>query len=146
MIRVSTGYKAQMAIQWAALFNGCVFRLYSGPIPAHASLAPTGNYLGYVTRDDLPVGAGNGLTFTSSANGYVSKLDGETWKLKGIATGAVGYSRLSAYNDPPVDSPTAMRIDFEANGSDNNGLILSSLNVIPGLSRLLAGFFYTIPD
>jgi hypothetical protein len=126
-------------------FDDAMFRIYSGAAPTSADLAPTGTYLGYITRDGLAPGPGHGLTFIASEGGFLSSVIGEVWKLIGIASGTAGYARLSAYNDAPVDSPTTPRIDFGVNNPDNNGFILPSAAIFPGLSRDVTGFFYTIP-
>jgi hypothetical protein len=144
-LRVSTGLKFPLMEVLAERFYDAMFRLYSGEPPASADLAPTGTYLGYITRDGLTPGPGHGITLVTSQNGYVTAMPGETWKLIGVGTGNAGYARLSSYSDAPVDSPTTPRIDFGVNDTDNNGILLPSVAIIPGLSRDVTGFFYTIP-
>jgi hypothetical protein len=146
MIRASTGYVYESMLLWSSLFDDAVFRIYTGAPPASADLAPTGTYIGYITRDGLTPIAGHGLNFDVSTNGYVSKRAGTTWKMVGVGTGLPGYGRLSVYSDPPVDSPTAKRYDFQVNGPDNIGIILPpGVSLIPGLVREQPGFFFTIP-
>ena len=144
MIRCSTGYVVEQMTRFAELFNDAMFRIYTGPPPATSDRAPTGTYLGYITRDGLLPGAGHGLSFDVAPNGYVQKPPTENWQLIGKASGIAGYGRLSAYNDAPEDSPSAYRIDFEVNPDDGNGILIASPNIINGLVRDQPGFYFTI--
>lgn len=145
MIRVSTGYKAPIAELFADVFDDCVLRLYTGPMPASADAPVTGAYIAYVTKDGAVVNFGNGLRFLANTAGFASILPGDTIVLTGTGTGTIGYGRLSPVNDDGSASSVTPRMDFEVDGTDFNGIILPVRTVFPGLTKVLSGFFYTIP-
>jgi len=145
MLRLSTQAKLIQLTPFPTTYGDAVIRVYSGDPPVTADQAPTGTYLGYITRDGLSPTAGHGLHFIVRPDAIVTRTDGEVWTLIGLATGIAGWGRLAAFNDPPIFQPGAARIDFEVRPDDGIGLYLSNPNIHVGLSADVPFFNYSIP-
>lgn len=117
------------------LKNG-IIHCYSGAQPASANDAPSGTYLGYITKDGGAWAAGsptNGLQFDSPAGGSISKAAAQTWKFVGVAAGTIGWARFkgnAADND--LSSTTLPRIDFSVGTTSGDMKIASVSSTVGG--------------
>lgn len=115
-VRTSTGFEALIfgSRSFESIFeNGCI-EVRSGPQPDSADLPPTGELLARITRDGEawePGSSEGGLRFSRSGR-YVMKNPADIWRLKGLASGVVGWFRLLPnQEDTGLLSVTAPRID-----------------------------------
>lgn len=79
------------------IFTNCTIHFYSGAQPANADAAVTGTPLAQATLNGgsfTPGSATNGLNFAAPVAGVLSKEPAETWTIKGIAVGTIGYFRI----------------------------------------------------
>jgi hypothetical protein len=114
-------------------------------MPTGADQAPTGTYIGVITREGLPPNASSGLSFIVDANGVVMRSTGEIWTLRGIGSGVAAWGRLSPWNDLPEFNPEIPRIDFEINADDGVGLWIANPSISVGLAQDVPFFNYYIP-
>ena len=145
-IRVSTGLRSALLSSYGlqAMMDYGVIDIYSGVQPTTASLAPTGILLGRVTN--------NGDTFTpgTTNGGLHVELDQSLglvksgiWKLKGVATGDVGWWRWkwNTY-DPDTDSLYYPRLD----GAYGESLQLASGTITPATDVAISDFVVNIME
>lgn len=129
-IRMSSALKTAIATNYGLgqLLQGGHIRLYSGEQPAGADAAPTGTYLGYITRQGLPVPSiispQGGLLLQQSPSIAGQLLRRDQWLLTGVATGVFGWWRWVSINQNPDGiSTTAYRLDGSAEDSFSEGVI-----------------------
>jgi len=113
MIRLSTGMRAQLI--WDAglmqMLYGGYIRVYSGPQPASADMAPTGTLLAEITTDGVPWGSpGSALTLKDGS--LTQLLHNGTWTLTAKAAGEAGWWRFVWWEgDSDTLSETVPRLD-----------------------------------
>lgn len=153
-VNVSTGY-ARMILSgasdtFASIFQDGCMEIRTGPQPASADAAVTGDLIGRITRDGAAWVAGSptgGLRFTA-ADRYMSKDPSHVWELIGLGTGNAGWVRLigNAYDDG-LDSLILPRIDGAVGtvGVGDIQLFLPSIGITPATEIEIESWAYGIP-
>lgn len=147
-IRQSTGMRTGLAGSsgFKELFEAGVIELRSGPQPASADDAASGDLLALVTLNGgsfTPGSPTNGLTLGAPAAGKVEKTG--VWSYTGLMAGTVGHFRYRANAaDGGGSSTTLVRMDGSA-GVGSGDLQLASLAIANGQPGTLDAFSYTVP-
>jgi hypothetical protein len=108
--KISTGLRDHLLITGSlkAALDGKVIRIYSGPEPASADAALSGNTLLCIISND---GDGSGLNMAdTSSGGVLAKDASETWIGEIIANGTATFYRMSGLADAGGLSTTEVRI------------------------------------
>lgn len=122
------------------IMRNCKLAIYSGAQAANADTGASGGNL--LVTVSLSSGA-TGLTFTTSANGVVSKPGGETWTGSIAQTGTATWFRFyEAGDDPSLLSTTAARMDGTV-GTSGTDMIVGSTTLTNLLTFTVNGFSYT---
>ena len=109
-LKFSTGLRAGQAVTGSlkALLDGGSVRIYSGPVPASADSALSGNT---VLVDVKQITTGDGLTFEATApNGVLVKSLSEIWESDVANTGEATFFRWVMPSDTGTASTTEVRI------------------------------------
>jgi len=145
-IRVSSGLRSALLGDYglAAMMDYGVIEIRSGTQPDTASLAPTGTVLGYVTQNGLSFAPGTvtgGLRVGLAPDNSLG-LVGE-WRLKGVATGDVGWWRWKWNSfDDDSDSFYYPRMD----GAYGESLILAVGTITPATNVVITEFSVNIME
>lgn len=140
----STGFRRKILgpNSFESIFNGGQIKIYSGPQPANADAAVTGELLGTIT-------APGGLRFVRSDH-YVTNDPAQQWMLQGSANGEAGWGRLVA-PDPDAGGADLLlpRIDF-AIGLDGDEpgdfqMLLPTLSLSPTTSIAMSAWWFMLP-
>lgn len=143
--RISThDLNAMLSALAAKHANGAIY-VYEGSQPANSHAAPTGRYLGRVTKNGeawVPGQPDNGLNFGPAAGRELKKSASEIWQIKGEADGIAGWFRYvgNAADDGSVDSTESKpRIDgrVAVSGAEMN---LSSTEIVTGATTTIDTF------
>lgn len=152
-VLTSTGFASALLSGqgFASIFENGVMEVRSGPQPVSADAPPTGQLLGYITRDGgafTPGSPANGLRFVH--NGRLMTSDpAQLWYLTGIASGVAGWFRLlgnapdsGAYSlsEPRIDGAIG---SFSAAGDIQ--LRMSSTTITPVTQFPINQWFYGMP-
>lgn len=108
-LKFSTGLRAGQAVTGSlkALLDGGSVQIYSGPIPASADSALSGNTL---LVDVKQLTSGLGLTFEATApGGVLVKSLSETWESNIAASGDATFFRYVKAADTGASSTTEVR-------------------------------------
>lgn len=113
--KLSTGLRAAIIGPDAMndLLRDAVIDCYSGAQPADADAAPTGTFLGRITANGDPFvhgQPGGGLRFIRSGI-HLLKDPAQVWRFKGVATGTLGWFRLTGNAGGDGQSVAALRLD-----------------------------------
>lgn len=123
------------------IMRGCQCNVYTTARPATADAAATGTLLATVT---LNSGA-DGLTFTESSNGVVSKPGADVWSGSILESGEAAWFRFYEHGDDPTQlSTTAARFDGSI-GTSGADMIVGSTTLTQNLVFTITGFDYTAP-
>lgn len=115
----STGFRAALVggMPFATIFErGCI-EVYSGPQPASADAAVTGDLLGRITVGGQPWAPGNpanGLLFQQQGI-HIQNDPAQSWVLRGLAAGMAGWFRLRGNN--PADAGEASTSHYRIDGA-----------------------------
>ena len=91
-MKFSTELRRQQAVVGSLkdILDGCVMRFYTGPVPASADSALSGNTMAL----ELKTSSGGNLTFDANADGAVlKKALTEIWKGDAVAAGNMTFFR-----------------------------------------------------
>lgn len=145
-IRISTGLRAALLSDYGlkAMMNYGVIAIYSGAQPSSASSAPTGTLLGHVTQNGTafqPNTTTGGLQVDLLTTGGLGMVG--TWRLKGVATGDVGWWRWK-WNavDDDSDSIYFPRMD----GAYNESLTLAAGTITAATNVVIDDFYVNIME
>ena len=150
---LSTGYVAlrNAGISFVEIFEGGCMEFRTGPQPATADLAPTGDVVARLTRDGgvwVPGNPANGLRYDMYGRD-VLKRQTDAWQLTGNSTGTIGWVRiLPSALDPGITSVDAPRIDGACGLTDLAGDIqfyLPLLTVTPSTAIDINYWWFTTP-
>lgn len=136
-IRFSTGLRNAIlgTASFKDTFQDGVIYLYSGVQPSSADDAVQGTLLGIVTQDAGAFTHGsatNGLEFGTPSSGVLDKAGAETWQFEAIASGTIGWFRLTGNaNDDGTSSTTLPRVDGSV-GRTGGDLNLTNTTVASG--------------
>lgn len=129
MLSFSTGLRNGMLTSgsFKSLMDGCVLRLYSGPIPEGSCHADQPLSASNTLLLEVSVGGdGTPLSFQSPASGgAITKNLSETWTGDGLATGEPTFFRLVKPSDDGLASALLYRVQGTA-GTGNADLGLTS--------------------
>jgi hypothetical protein len=107
----STGLRNAVASTGSlrSTLSGCVIKVYSGPLPASADAALSGNTLLCTYSADGVENAG--ISWESAPiDGALIKLASEQWQGNAVATGTASFVRICQPADTGASSTTAVRI------------------------------------
>lgn len=123
------------------VMRGCKCDIRTTPRPASADAAATGTLLSVVTLN----GTGEGLLFSESVNGVVSKPSGVVWKGVNGNSGTAAWFRFYEAGDTPTNaSTTAARFDGSISLTGGGGdMIAADVALTSGLEFSITGFNYT---
>lgn len=110
MLMFSTGLRAGQAVTGSlkALLDGGSIKIYSGPIPANADAALSGNTVLVEVRQKT---SGDGLTFEATApNAVLVKSLSEIWESDVVTSGDATFFRYVKAADTGNASTTEIRI------------------------------------
>lgn len=123
--------------------DGCVINIYSGPEPATADAALSGNtLLCTITRDGDGV---TGLTLAAdAASGQITKNPLEVWEGSIVASGTATFFRQEYLSDAGAATTTAVRLQGSVDtvGADMN---FSDTVFVVGDSRRINFYVASIP-
>lgn len=124
----------------AALADGFI-KIYSGPPPATADMAPTGTLLCIISDN----GTGTGLDLEAAASsGTLDKEPTQVWKGTNVATGTAGYFRYAENTDDNSVSTTKKRLQGTI-GTSGADLNLTSVNLTSGADQTIDAASFTLP-
>lgn len=137
-MKLSSGYKAEIAPLFKSVFDGGKIRVFSGGAPTSADLEETGVLLGEINL----VG---GLYYDISG-GYIVKPPAAEWKLRAIADGNMGWARICPPGYENSASYVEPRIDIEISNIPSSGaeMIVKNLAVLSGVDYSIDTFYYTL--
>lgn len=118
-----------------SILDGCVVRLYSGPVPSSADAGLSGNTLLCELTAD-----GQGVTFSSDANGAtLTKSLNEIWKGYVLVNGEASFFRMVKPADTGSLSTGEVRIQGTVGGPDAD-LFITNPVLIQGAPQELDYF------
>lgn len=109
-LKISTGLRNAMLVSasFVGAFTTPKVLIYSGPVPADADAALSGNTLLCEVSDD---DTGTALSFEAAAvDGTLSKLSSQVWSGENIASGTASFYRLCNDADAGAASTTLPRV------------------------------------
>ena len=131
MLIFSTGLRAGQAVTGSlkSLLDGCSIRIYSGPVPASADAALSGNS---VLVEVLQQTTGDGLTFEGTApNAVLEKSLSEIWESDVALSGDATFFRIVKPADTGNASTTEIRIQGTC-GLAGADMPMSSTSLVAG--------------
>lgn len=122
--------------------DGGVIYVYSGPVPATADAALSGNTLLAVISNNA---AGTGITMAAaSVNGVLSKNAAEVWRGLIAANGVASFYRFAALNDDGLLSTVEKRLQGTV-GTVGADLNFSSINFVAGNYKQIDSYNVALP-
>lgn len=124
----STGFDTALlnAIR-TGILNNFFIDVYSGARPTNANTAPSGTFLGRITKDGLTGTEGsatNALNFDTAASGTMSKPTADSWIFTGAAAGTMGWARIRANAvDAGTTNTTSVRMDVVVSTTEATGTL-----------------------
>ncbi len=124
------------------IMRNCKCYIFTGAQAADADTAAiSGNRLATVTLNETATG----LTFTTSANGVVSKPGADVWKGNIDTSGTATWFRFCEDGDDPY-SASSTRARFDGTiGASGTDMIVGNAALTAGLKFEITAFNYTAP-
>jgi hypothetical protein len=150
MAKISTGVRQALlgSVGLHDLFAYGTILFYSGAQPTLADDAVSGVLIAQATVDGgsfSPGSSTHGLTFNAPVAGVITKATAEIWKVKGIASGLIGYFRLVGNaEDLGLSSAVLPRIDGSCGQGTGYDISLSTLSPYVGSLETFDNFTITI--
>lgn len=142
--KISTGLRNGLLVtgSFKSLMDGSKMRIYSGPVPATADAALSGNTLLCEVSDDATSG---GIDFDAAASGGVlSKDPSQIWRGVNAATGLASFYRIVEDADDGTLSTTRRRMQGTVQTA-GGGLNLSSTSLTAAASQTVNFFSVSLP-
>ncbi|WP_234382776.1 hypothetical protein [Variovorax sp. PMC12] len=143
MLKLSTGLRNYMLDSGSlkAAMAGGEIRIYSGPVPATADAALSGNTLLVTIKN-----GGSGINYdTTAAGGVLAKAPGETWSGTNAATGTATFFRHVLSADDGTLSTSQKRIQGTLGTGGTDG-ILTSVALVSGAPQAVDFYTTALPS
>lgn len=144
-LKYSTGLRKGLMVTGSlkSLLDGGSVVIYSGPVPANADAALSGN----VALVDIKViTTGVGVTFEAIApSGVLTKSLTETWQSNNDATGDATFFRFIKSADTGGSSTSEVRVQGTV-GTAGADMQISSVSLVAGAPQAIEYFSLAMPE